>query len=292
MAVDRINQVDNVNICEDSYNRCIAELRARYSGRGVSSNFRNEMARQAKKEESAKGATESYVLFDSRSKIGDGYRSGEYNGSRYMTSDDFVRYFKSRRAFYMPTPLKTGKAEGQKGSQNSAVPRKKSGAAGGSVIPSESGSKESHTGKRLSALKELAAKWFPVEAKEGRVEATRFRFPAAAVSGIAVFVVSLGMIVGGSVMVGSASAAVGELNSEISALEAEQADLEGKLDLKYNINDIERDAKALGMIKREYADNEYIESESHESIEIYGENEDEETDLAAALLSAFGIELD
>ena len=45
------------------------------------------------------------------------------------------------------------------------------------------------------------------------------------------------------------------------------------------------------MIKREYADNEYIEVLSKREIEIYDENEDDDLNLAA-LLSAFGIELD
>ena len=92
-------------------------------------------------------------------------------------------------------------------------------------------------------------------------------------------------------MTGQISAEVGKLNSKIAVLEAEQADLEGKLDLKYSISDIEQDAKVLGMIKREYADNEYIEVVNEKEVEIYGEDEDRDLNLAA-LLSAFGIELD
>ena len=90
--------VENMN---DSYNRCIAELRSRYRGKALSNNAKHEAA--ALKERDALSAAEKndgYLLFDSRSKIADSYRSGVYNGSRYMTSDDFVRYFRSRRAFY------------------------------------------------------------------------------------------------------------------------------------------------------------------------------------------------
>ena len=93
--------VENMN---DSYNRCIAELRSRYRGKAISNNAKHEAA--ALRERDALEATserEEYLLFDSRSNIADSYRSGVYNGSRYMTSDDFVRYFKSRRAFYCPS---------------------------------------------------------------------------------------------------------------------------------------------------------------------------------------------
>ena len=272
----------------DSYNRCIAELRARYSGRGVANNFKNEIAQRAKQEEIADGSSETYVFFNTGNKIGDSYRSGEYNGSRYMTSDDFVRYFKSKRAFFMPSALKSQKSEAVVAKQNSAVPKRQ---GTGSVTVSESGSKESHTRGLTSVVKKFAREWLCIEPRENRVDNTRFRIPVTALSGIAVFVVSLGMIVGGSVMTGGMSAEVGKLNSQIAVLEAEQADLQGKLDLKYNINEIEEDAKSLGMIKREYADNEYIEVASKKEIEIYDENEDKDLNLAA-LLSAFGIELD
>ena len=129
-----------------------------------------------------------------------------------------------------------------------------------------------------------------MERKEGRTERTKFRFPAAATSGIAVFAVSLGLIVGGSVMLGNASGEVGELNSTIAALEAKQSELQGKLDLKYNVDEIEQDAKSLGMIKRQYADSEYLTVSGEEEIIVYENGEDENMGLAA-LLASFGIDL-
>jgi hypothetical protein len=98
------------------------------------------------------------------------------------------------------------------------------------------------------------------------------------------------LIVGGSVLVGNASGEVGTLNSRISVLEAEEADLQGKLDLKCNVSDIEADAKELGMIKRQYADQEYLTVNNGEEITIYEKNEDENVGFAA-LLAAFGIEI-
>lgn len=280
MAVEHMN---------DSYNRCIAELRARYNGRGVYNNMKSEMALHAKREEAEKDSlSESYILFDSRSKIADRYRSGEYNGSKYMTSDDFVRYFKSRRAFYMPSAYKAEEAKAEEAKKSAVPQRSNRGAASSGLTRSESGSKEGHIRGLLSVAKDLIVKWFPIESREGREEGRRFRLPVAAMSGMAVFAISLSLIVGGSVMVGDSVAELSRLDSEISALEATEEDLQGKLDLKYTVDEIEADAKELGMIKRQYADNEYITLDGGEEIVIYDDGEEENLGLAA-LLAAFGV---
>lgn len=269
----------------DSYNRCINELRSRYQGRGLSNSIGTEA--RVNRENAKIEGPENYVLFDSRSNIADSFRSGVYNGSKYMTSDDFVRYFKSRRDFYMPEALRKKQEE----AEGKVVAKKRTaGRVSKELVPSDSDSKEGHLAPLISALKELKNKWFPVEPREGRSQIGRMRIPVAAMSGLAVFTLSLGLIVGGSVMIGNASGEVGRLNSEISVLEARQTDLEGKLDLKYNINDIEEDARSLGMIKRENADNEFTPIEGDNEVIVYEENRDENVGLAA-LLAAFGIDI-
>ena len=274
----------------DSYDRCIAELRTRYRGRAISGNLKNEIASISQREAADRdNAPESYVFFDSRSKIADCYRSGEYNGSKYMTSDDFVRYFKSRRAFYMPSTVKSEEAKAE-AAKNSAVPARKNGASSSSLTPSESGSKEGHIRGLLSAAKRFAEKWFPIERLEGRREGRQFRFPVSALVGIAVFAVSMSLIVSGSVMVGDATAEVGRLDSQIAVLKSEEAELQSKLDLKYTVEQIEADAKELGMVKRQYADSEYIALDNNEEIEIYDDGKEENVGLAS-LLSAFGINI-
>lgn len=272
-----------VEYMNDSYNRCIAELRTRYRGRAVSSSVKDEAAVNDDKS----ALTESYILFDSRSKIADTYRSGEYNGSKYMTSEDFVRYFRSRRAFYMPSAQKAQEAKAEE-AENASVPQRKNGASPAS--PAESGSKEGHIERLLSVAKSLFVKWFPIERSEGRSEGARSKFPVPVLAGIAVFAISMSLIVSGSVMVGDATAIVGKLDSEIATLEAEKSDLEGKLDLKYTVEQIEEDASALGMVKREYADSEYVTIENDDEINIYDDGKEENISLAS-LLSAFGIEL-
>ncbi len=267
----------------DSYERCLGELRRRYQNRGISAGARSEIAGAE-----WKSSEESYILFDADSNIADLYRSGEYHGSKYMTSDDFVRYFKSRRAFYRPETVREQAAVAAP-VKNSAVPQRRT-ATGRGMVSSENG-KEGHLARLGQALSELAQKWFPVERIEGRAEGRRFRLPANVMSGIAVFAVSLGLIVSGSVMMGNATGEVGKMQSTISALEAEQVELQGKLDLKYNVDQIAAEAKEMGMIQREYADQEYLTVSGEEQIIMPEDNEPDEIGLAA-LLSAFGIELD
>ena len=279
MAVDSMN---------DSYNRCLAELRERYRGRGVALNAHNELSAQMEKEDTSRAALASnYVLYDSRSRIADCYRSGEYNGSKYMTSDDFVRYFKNRRNFYMPSALREREVEASK---NPAVPQRKQSSAGRGLVSSDSDSKEGHLSTVTALVKAFCEKWFPMEPKAGRAEGARFRIPVSVVSGMAVFTLSLGLIVSGSVMIGSASGELGRQKSEIARLESEQMDLEGKLDLKYNLNDIEEEAKSLGMIKRHYATQEYLTTDQGEEIILHEEEEEKKVGLAA-LLSSFGVEI-
>ena len=274
----------------DSYNRCIAELRTRYRGRAVSNNFKNEMALLTKQDaEENVISPENYIMFDSRSKIADSYRSGEYNGSKYMTSDDFVRYFKSRRAFYMPSIVRAEEAKAE-AAKNSAVPARKNGASSTSLTPSESGSKEGHIRGLLSIAKDLARKWFPIERRENREEGRHFRFPVSAVAGMAVFAISMTLIVGGSVMVGDATSDLGKLDSQITSLKSQKTELQAELDLKYTVEQIEADARELGMVKRQYADTRHVALENEDEIVIYDDGEQENVGLSS-LLSAFGIDL-
>ena len=255
----------------ESYSRCLEELRSRYGSRGVSINVQRTENAQKKSEEHTKSAA-SYYLFDSRNGIAADYRSGEYNGSKYMTSDDFVRYFRSRSSYSAPITAKAAEVS------------KKASAREGS-----SDSKEGHLSRAISALKELREKWFPVERREGRTEVRGFRLPVAAMSYILIFSFSLGLLVSGSVMIGNASGELGTLNTKIAVLEARESELQSKIDLKYDIESIKSEVQSLGMIPSEFVGGKTLNAESDEEIEIY-DNGKEDTGFAA-LLSAFGIDI-
>lgn len=274
----------NIN---DSYTRCICELRARYKGRGIANSIGASESAQARIADNAQAANESYVLFDSRTNIADSYRSGVYNGSKYMTSDDFVRYFKTRRAFYMPEAVRA-KQEAEEAAV--VAPQRKTFGRG----RRESGkqdSKEGHLSGLISAAKEIVKEWLPMEAGEFKLQWKLTRLPTAAMSALAVFTISLGLIVGGSVMIGNASGELGGLNSEIASLEETQTELESKLSMKYDINQLKNEVEDMGMIKMGHADNQYITIDSDCDVIVYDKEEKETTPLMA-LLSAFGFKLD
>lgn len=274
----------NIN---DSYTRCICELRARYKGRGIANSIGASESAQERIADNAQAANESYVLFDSRTNIADSYRSGVYNGSKYMTSDDFVRYFKTRRAFYMPEAVR---AKQQAEEAAVVAPQRKTFGRG----RRESGkqdSKEGHLSGLISAAKEIVKEWLPIEAGEFKLQWKLTRLPTAAMSALAVFTISLGLIVGGSVMIGNASGELGGLNSEIASLEETQTELESKLSMKYDINQLKNEVEDMGMIKMGHADNQYITIDSDCDVIVY-DKEDKETTPLMALLSAFGFKLD
>ena len=168
----------------------------------------------------------------------------------------------------MPSTVKAEEAKAE-AAKNSAVPARKNGASSTSLVSSESGSKEGHIRGLLSTAKKLAKEWFPVERRAYRAEGIRFKVPVSAMAAIAVFAISMSLIVSGSVVVGDATGEVGRLEGEITSLKAEEADLQGKLDLKYTVEQIEADAKELGMVKRQFADSEYIALDNNDKIEIY-----------------------
>jgi len=258
----------------ESYTRCVAALKQKYGARGLSLGMRKSVEEEAVRETKAKVLTsDSFYTYDTRSGIASDYRSGD--GGKYMTSNDFVRYFRNRHSFVIPT--------GRAGVDRSVV---KSAA---SAREGSSDSKEGHIRRAVSALIELKKKWLPVESREGRTVGTKFKFPALAMSCIAVFAISLGLIVSGSVMLGNISGELGSLNTEISVLEAKRSELEGELDLKYDMELIRADAEKLGMIPGDFAGGNYLSVSSDEEIEVY-EQEDREVGFAA-LLSAIGINL-
>ena len=265
-----------------SYERCMEELRARYSKRGVNAGVKHSSESVEKIDEE--------ISFERVSFVSDEYRSGSYNGNKYMTSDDFIRYFRKRSAYNMPLALRDAELSNESRVNESArVPaaqRRQSTQKGG-LVKSESGSKE---GNLIDNAVTFVKQWFPVEPREGREEGTKFKLPARALASMAAAALSLVLIVSGSVMVGKASGEVGSLNSQITRLEAKETELRNELDQKYNVQEIEKDATALGMIKNEFADKQYLEVADEEKIEIF---EEEKKDFSfAALLSAFGIDID
>ena len=251
----------------ESYTRCFAALKEKYSARGIGQSIQRDVKGQSRTCDTVKSTSASFSSYDARSKTVSNYRSGEYSGGKYMTSDDFVRYFRNRNSFVLPTANKS-MSTAREGSSDS---------------------KEGHIRRVLLHLIELKDKWLPIESREGRTTGEKFRFPALAMGCIAVVAISMALIVSGSVMIGNVSGEIGNLNTEISVLEAKETRLQSELDLKYDIESVKKDAEALGMISGRFTGGEYLEIGNEEEIEIF--EQEEKSITIAGLLSAIGIEL-
>ena len=184
-----------------------------------------------------------------------GYRNGEFRGNKYMTSEDFVTYFRSRGkiSYAEGTRKKTteenageilrGRAPVENKGADTFAPTaeaaKKRAASDNDVkvytpngkkkaSPNVSGRTEVFRrtgGERSERIKTAAREWFPeekiVNVKTKRSPRRMVR-TAAAIAGVAL---SLMMIVGGSVLVSDANREAKELESELRALEIQRNEL-------------------------------------------------------------------
>ena len=237
-----------------------------------------------------------------------GYRNGEFQGNKYMTSEDFVTYFHSRgKISYAEGTRKKITEEnageilrsgaGVKKEQKKAEPvnddvkvyrpagKKKAdpNVAGRTAVFNR------QDGSKLGRIKAVANDWMPEE-KIVNVKTRRSpRNIAKAVIAITGVALSLMMIVGGTVLVSDAKREVKELEAELKALEIVSNELDLKLDMKNDVNLLKDKAiNELGMISKEYVDAEYLGTEGSDSIKAYDSESDKNVGISA-ILSAFGI---
>lgn len=121
--------------------------------------------------------------------------------------------------------------------------------------------------KANSKIKDLTQEavktWVPLEERHNEtiIEGNKTRFPKGIVLAIIVITISLLLIVSSIVLLGSARNEKNALEDEIKALDFEISELKTDLDRKNENADIEIFAEeALGMIKQEHIQAEYIKS--------------------------------
>ena len=237
-----------------------------------------------------------------------GYKSGEFRGNKYMTSEDFVAYFHNRgKVSYAEgtrkkiTEENAGEilrsGEGAKKEQKKFETRDDDVKVFGSskkkkAEPNVDGRTavfNRQDGKRLEKVKAVANEWLPEE-KIVKVKTKRSpRRIAKATVAIAGVALSLLMIVGGSVLVSDANREAKELENELKALEIQRSALDLELDMKNDVNLIKDKAvNELGMIGKEYVEAKYLGVSGSDSIYAY-ENEEDKNVGISAILSAFGI---
>ncbi|MBQ8387409.1 MAG: hypothetical protein IJX46_00605 [Clostridia bacterium] len=300
-----------------SYNACMSELHARYSDRGVKASAGREAAGQMKRE--ASGPNAYLISRVSRNADSAAYRNGEFNGQKYMTSGDFLKYYNNRKTvggYARPVvqsgdkaqtkefrrapqvndlsrqparnPADTGRMSAVKQSGTVTMPASKASRfdpnAETIVLPSVKEQKSLR-----SRINRLVRKWFPKEDKKEETTTFKRNVPVAAIGLIVSASLAMTMIIGSSVMASEANVEVSDLKYDISVLKEEGETLEERLSRKENLAEIKDYAtNQLGMISKDYVASEYLALSGDDSVESYEEDEGVNVDLSTLLSGIFG----
>jgi len=290
----------------NSYNNCINQLHARYEGRGVAANMSKELRAQEKREAAEPNA---YMIARmNKGGVSDKYRNGDFNGQKYMTTGDFLKYYNTHKN---PTPAAvqpkrpapitkefkkpTVSVPEIRTIDTTRPPKKIDGAyttvskavtkydpqADTIVMPAQKTKKK--VGKRVSSL---FAKWFPSESKTEKTAAYKKNVPVAMIGLIISVSIAMTMIIGTSVMSSKAQSEIGDIKYEISTLEAEADMLEEELVKRENLAEIyEYATNELGMINSDYVSSVYLGAGEEDSV---NGTETEEQNMSALLSAMFG----
>lgn len=282
----------------DALQRCLYELRARFEGRGMMHSVRRDARRQSAAVMSTRAmAPGAYAEYGVRVSVDDRFRSGEYNGERYMTSADFVRYYAEHRKRMRPDADLRHMAVTRDEQRKIPKPKqKKPFLAPASEEDRQFVSKvvsklPASVREKHPALKERAAevhRWMKSETVLEKPTSEKRRFPISVASAILVTMISLSLVVGGTVMHSTANEQYRNAVNELEAIEAEELSLEHQLATRMSLSEIEDYARsALGMVDKTYAEGVYLDGTKEESVETY--EEEKPSFGLSTLLSALGI---
>ena len=292
----------------DTDRQYIDMLCDRYRDRGVAGKVHADEARQKRQEALNRAVTPgSYVAtgqLGGRRNQTSGeddmaeYRSGRSEGRRFMTADDFNRYYRDRRNFrnpqYQAPVVQTVRHD------PAELAAEYSGMEG---IPPKKAGWLTDTDKLPAPFRKLmklpfmqrlnvwAAETFP---KETAVVPSRRRakpIPVGAVAGLAVVAVSMSLVIGSTVLVSRSTREVSELKDRLEERRTVQSELSDQLDLKNDLLSIrERAVNELGMVGEQYLNGSRLDSTAEDHLEIEnGSRSGERKSGWAAILSAFGI---
>lgn len=283
----------------DSCMRCIEELRYRFKDRGVMNTVRRDARQQSgtaiRTRAIAPGAYSNYGL---QSRVSDKYRTGVYEGGRYMTAADFVRYYEAHRRSARPDADLRFMAVVREDVPVAPAPKK----VKKSILPAATAEDRRRVRPVISklpsailekhpSLEERAAEvhgWLTADKIQDAPREKRRPFPVSVASAILVMTISLILVVGGTVMESDANAVYRESTRQLAALKEEELDLEQRLSVKNDLAEISDYARnTLGMVDRKYVEGTYLNVEREERIEAYAE--ETPTFGLSTLLSALGF---
>ena len=275
----------------------------RYRDRGISGRVHTDAAKQEKKEALSRAITPgSYVGTEKlagKEKL-DAYRTGMSDGKRYMTADDFVRYYHDQRGYKYPQYRTATDAERIAAVQAVAPtrevrlekPKKAGWLADTDKIPAFL--RKLMNRPAFVWLNEWAGETFPREGEMRIVKRESGRphpVPAGLVAAFVTVVLSMSMVITSTVSVSQATREVSELKSDVAELREIHSELEDQLALKNDMLAIEDIAtNELGMVHEKYLNGEYLTDEVEDHLEVFDEDRDgaKKTGLSW-LLSAFGL---
>ncbi len=276
----------------------------RYRDRGIAGRVHADAAKQEKKEALDRAGTPgSYISADRLAKEEqlDVYRSGVSDGRRYMTADDFARYYHDQRGYKFPQYRRATDAERIKAVQAVAPiretrldqPKKAGWLTDTDKLPKFLRGLLKHPA--FVWLNEWAGETFPrvseVDESARASAASRRRIPVGLAAALVAVVVSMSMVITGTVLVSQATRELSQQKELVAELKEAHGELSDQLSLKNDALHIEERAREeLGMVSEKYLHGEYITEERQDELEILDEDRGgEEKSGLAWLLSAFGI---
>ena len=279
----------------------------RYRDRGISGRIHTDAAKQEKKEALSRAITPgSYVGTEKlagKEQL-DAYRTGVSDGKRYMTADDFARYYHDQRGYKYPQYRTATDAERIAAVQavvaanahevRAEQPKKAVWLADTDKLPAFL--QKLATRPFFVRLNEWAGETFPRETEmrnETRESGSPRRRPISAglAAALVTVVVSMTMVIASTVSVSQATREVSELKQSVAEMKEVHSEMSDQLDLKNDMLAIEDKAtNELGMVHEKYLNDEYLTESVEDHLEVYDEDRDgESVDGLSWLLSAFGL---
>lgn len=292
---------------KDTDSRYIEMFCERYRERGVAGRVRREAIEQKKKEALHRAETPgSYVMTDAlegSAKAGsaDTYRSGVSDGKRYMTADDFRRYYRDQRNYRYPqyrdvkqTPesREAIRAMVVAREQAKGVPSLKKAGWLTDTDKLPALVQRLLTFKVFAKLNIWAGETFPREKEVvcAAPQKVRKSLPVGLVATLVTVVVSMTMVISSTVLVSHSTRELSQLKAELSAREEAVDELTDMLALKSDMLTIEdRAANEFGMVSDRYLDGAYLDNQAEDYVEVFDEEGNEKKNGLSALLSAFGF---
>ena len=291
--------------CHDSEARFVEMFCERYRDRGIAGRVHADAARQEKKEALTRAITPgAYVGADelaAKEQKLDKYRTGKSDGKRYMTVDDFARYYHDQRGYKYPQ-YRAATDEERIAAVKAVAPAKE--------VRLEQPKKAvwlTDSDKLPAVLRNLMKKpffvwlneWaqetFPREG-EMRIETRPVggfrsrRVPVGLVAALVTVLVSMSTMIVSTVSVSQATRELSQIKESYTDMKEIHRELEDQLDLKNDMLAIEEYASGeLGMVHEKYLNGEYLTEGREDNLEILDEGRDGEKTGLARLLSAFGF---